>query len=127
MNKILFLIFLFSTICLAQEMATNPHGDNIKFACETCHATSDWNNVPIWKFNHDQTGYPLLGDHKTLKCIACHEDLHFNRVGIACIDCHTDIHKNEFGNRCEDCHNSNNWENRQFVFEEHNQTAMKAG
>ncbi|MCB0282532.1 MAG: hypothetical protein KDF60_08120, partial [Calditrichaeota bacterium] len=118
-----FLLLLLSTTTLfSQQSVKSPHGDNLNFACETCHTEADWHNVPSWKFNHDQTGYPLVGDHSTLKCFACHTDLHFNRVGIACMDCHTDIHKGEFGNRCEDCHNAVNWENRQEIFDQHFQT-----
>jgi len=106
----------------AQDNITSPHGSEMKIACETCHTTLDWNDVPQFKFNHDQVGYPLLGEHKFAECRSCHISLVFNQVGINCGDCHTDIHKGELGNRCESCHNSKNWENRQQIFEDHNQT-----
>ncbi|MCP4414008.1 MAG: cytochrome c3 family protein, partial [Gammaproteobacteria bacterium] len=107
---------------VAQNTVTSPHGDNLKIACEVCHTTLDWNDVPLFKFNHEQVGYPLSGEHKFAECSACHNSFIFSQVGTSCADCHTDIHKGELGNQCESCHNSKNWENRQQVIEQHNQT-----
>ncbi len=120
--KIFFLIALISNFLVAQDKVTSPHSNKLKIACESCHTTSDWKNVPRYKFNHDKVGYPLNGEHKFAECSSCHKSLVFSQVGIACADCHTDIHKGELGIQCETCHSSQNWENRRQVFDQHNQT-----
>ena len=100
----------------------NPHGD-IEIDCEECHNPTDW--LVIQKsihFDHDRTGFPLIGAHSQVKCRSCHESLVFHYIGTACIDCHLDIHKNELGFQCENCHTPENWENRQEIFDQHNST-----
>ena len=118
----IYILVLSASGVTAQNNVTSPHGDKLKIACESCHTTSGWNDVPRFKFNHDQVGYPLLGEHKFAECSSCHKSLIFSEVGIGCADCHTDIHKSELGNQCESCHRPQNWENRRQVFEQHNQT-----
>ncbi len=120
--KTLLILTLASTFLFAQTNVTNPHGEKLKMTCESCHITSDWNDVPRYKFNHNQVGYPLIGEHKFAECSSCHKSLIFSQVGIACADCHTDIHKGELGIQCESCHSYQNWENRREVFEQHSQT-----
>jgi hypothetical protein len=120
--KIILLILIASSFLMGQNNVTSPHGPKLKLACETCHTTADWKDVPRYKFNHDQVGFPLVGEHKFAECSSCHKSLVFNHVGIACADCHTDFHKGELGVQCETCHSSQNWENRQHVFDQHNQT-----
>ncbi|MBL1206254.1 MAG: hypothetical protein D8M58_12685 [Calditrichaeota bacterium] len=120
--KIFSILILMASALFSQNTITSPHGDDLKFSCESCHTTANWNDVPNHLFNHDQVGYPLIGEHKFADCSSCHKSLVFSRVGIACADCHTDIHKGELGIDCESCHNSQNWENRREVFELHNQT-----
>ena len=116
----LILILNFSSYAFGQEISDMPHGDDFKIACETCHTTEGWRvDQRFMIFNHDQTGFALLGEHKKAECRSCHESLVFNHIGHACVDCHTDIHKNELGIRCENCHTSENWENRQDVFQLH--------
>jgi hypothetical protein len=124
MSKIKLVMFFLLTVTFlyAQNNVTSPHGQKLKIACETCHTTADWKDVPRYKFNHDQVGFPLVGEHKFAECSSCHKSLVFSRVGIACADCHTDFHKSELGVQCETCHSSQNWENRQIVFDRHNQT-----
>ncbi len=105
-----------------QETLSNPHGD-IKLDCTTCHNTSDWFDIhPGKDFDHNQTGYPLTGAHRYVDCESCHENPVFAHIGHACADCHQDIHKAEFGSDCENCHSPQSWENRQELFQQHNQT-----
>ncbi|KAA3613157.1 MAG: hypothetical protein D8M58_12680 [Calditrichaeota bacterium] len=122
-TKIFMFIFIINSVFVnAQSSISNPHGDQLDIACEVCHITSDWRDVPRHKFNHDQVGFSIDGEHKYVECIDCHNTLVFNDVGTACADCHTDFHKAELGNQCESCHTAHSWENRDQVFKEHNKT-----
>jgi hypothetical protein len=106
----------------AQESKQNPHG-NIRFECSVCHSTMDWSiTADSLTFDHDKTGYKLIGAHRGITCRACHQKLIFSHIGIMCADCHQDIHKRELGIVCENCHSQLNWENRQEVYEQHNET-----
>ena len=97
-----------------------PHGDAFELDCELCHAPEDWQvNPDKIKFDHNSTGYPLLGRHQQTECRHCHENLIFSFIGTACVDCHSDIHKGELGFRCQTCHTPRSWENRREVFEQH--------
>lgn len=84
--------------------------------CEVCHSPASWSDV---LFEHDQTGYPLLGQHAKVDCRNCHfsDDAHqdiekqqFSFADKNCVQCHTNVHGNQFEKEgkttCTDCHNS---------------------
>jgi len=99
----------------------NPHGA-INIACETCHNSSDWNTIQVFKFNHDQTGFELKYAHKSIYCAECHENMVFKTGQKLCIDCHQDIHKAELGFQCQKCHSEKRWNERSLFIEMHSQT-----
>src|SRR5437763_241334 len=37
--------------------------------CAPCHVVGSWSTV---KFNHEKTGFPLLGAHEKVSCKGCH-------------------------------------------------------
>jgi hypothetical protein len=55
-------------------------------------------------FNHEQTGFPLVGKHQAVACETCHEGGKFKGIGRTCNSCHNDFHKGELGFECERCH-----------------------
>ncbi|MCB0284092.1 MAG: hypothetical protein KDF60_16010 [Calditrichaeota bacterium] len=117
--KIIFLIIILGVIqSFAQD---NPHGA-IDFPCETCHSSADWNTIHTYSFNHDQTGFSLVGSHKGVACLSCHQSLVFSKAGQECALCHLDIHKAELGNRCERCHNERFWNDISSFRSIHNET-----
>lgn len=120
--KIFLLIVSAFTLLFAQSTARSPHGAKLNIACKTCHTTNNWQDSTALKFDHNQTGYALIGGHKDTECISCHKSLVFSRIGIMCADCHSDIHKGELGIECQNCHNSMSWKNRSDIFEQHLQT-----
>ena len=73
--------------------------------CETCHVERDWKEII---FDHDKaTKYPLLGKHKTTKCVDCHKgDIYKEKLPTLCNSCHKkdDKHKGQEGEKCESCH-----------------------
>ena len=113
------LFFLLSTALLAQNGSQNPHGE-IKWDCQTCHTTDSWRQMrsPL-PFRHEDTGFPLIGEHKFAECASCHTSLKFAQVGTACADCHSDVHRGQFGVDCQSCHTSDSWQNQQEIFEIH--------
>jgi len=121
-NKIFIFALLISCTGYGQEAKKNPHGTKFNVPCLTCHNETSWTDLSDLKFDHDKTGYVLAGGHKYVSCTSCHRNLIFNYVAVTCADCHTDIHKGELGVECENCHNFYNWENRQEIWEQHQQT-----
>jgi hypothetical protein len=95
------------------------YGEN---SCVTCHTTESWQAVT---FNHDSTGYKLVGAHQKASCGGCHIDKTLTHVRQAfrglksqCSLCHEDAHGNQFAKRgitnCEKCHNNETWEMKNF-------------
>ncbi|MEZ4887063.1 MAG: cytochrome c3 family protein [Chitinophagales bacterium] len=52
-------------------------------ACLACHPTGDSDTA----FDHDNTNFPLTGEHIGVACLDCHAD-GFAGTSTACVDCH---------------------------------------
>lgn len=98
------------------------HNGNFGTNCKQCHSEESFsmaigNNA----FNHNQTGFPLIGKHRTLDCASCHDvggrvqasnafqdykgkDFH------ACTVCHEDVHETKFGSDCRQCHSETSFQ-----------------
>lgn len=82
--------------------------------CEICHVERSWKEIA---FDHDlKTKYPLLGKHKTIKCVSCHKperDIYKDKLEKTCVSCHKKdddkVHKGNFGPKCESCHVERDW------------------
>jgi hypothetical protein len=91
--------------------------------CKSCHAVSVWNEI---LFDHNATGFNLLGKHKQVTCRKCHFkensettlQQQFKWENQICTNCHNDIHFNQFSEKgtdnCERCHTNNNWNPEKF-------------
>lgn len=55
-------------------------------------------------FDHNRTGFPLVGKHQAVVCASCHQGGVFKGLSHACSSCHNDFHKGELGTECERCH-----------------------
>jgi Zn finger protein HypA/HybF involved in hydrogenase expression len=98
-----------------------PHGEMTR-DCQECHDAKTWSDISrMASFDHEQTGFSLIGTHKQTKCANCHKSLVFSKIGVACADCHTDIHRGQFGLSCQNCHSPQNWQNKQDIFKTHSQ------
>lgn len=95
--------------------------------CENCHNEMQWNSI---EFDHNKTGFELLGAHQKPSCRDCHfheseEGKYiqkFLNLGKECKVCHSDIHQNQFDEKyesCISCHNINKWKPSEF---NHNKT-----
>lgn len=94
----------------------NPHGP-IRLNCETCHTTINWKTLsPSMAFDHNrETGFPLLGLHKSVTCRTCHDNLAFVMARTDCHQCHQDVHKGQLGQNCGHCHHPSSWKPGSFV------------
>lgn len=89
--------------------------------CQACHNNMSWNTV---KFDHNLTGFNLLGVHSKLECKSCHFNQESNKflfasVSGTCKSCHNDVHLGQFEsdkneNVCIDCHSFENWQPSKF-------------
>ncbi len=103
----------------------NVHGQEIsvKFMgnnnCSGCHNTIGWGTI---SFEHDKTGFILLGKHNNVSCGSCHyrginenKEFKFTSLGKNCLVCHNDYHNGQFDDsECEKCHSFNNWQPSKF-------------
>lgn len=88
----------------------SPHGNSVKNDCADCHESSSWNIIASKiKFTHDQTNFKLLGQHKSISCRSCHQNLNFSNIKSECISCHLNIHKNSVSFDCSKCHSPQSW------------------
>jgi hypothetical protein len=87
------------------------HKKTLDKDCKKCHDYEAFKPAPF--FNHDKTGFPLAGAHKTVDCKLCHKVettngktfQHFANVPFKnCNACHVDPHKGKFGVDCKSCH-----------------------
>lgn len=87
------------------------HRKTLSSDCAKCHGTESF--VPASLFNHDRSGFPLKGKHRTTACVDCHpketrEGQPFQKfTGLAfgkCTDCHSEVHQSIHVKDCRDCH-----------------------
>ncbi len=85
------------------------HGGATFERCDRCHVATDWHTMRtgVTGFDHDATGFPLRGQHRTATCSACHTDRPL--TGGDCTQCHQDTHRGELDPRCDRCHDSRTW------------------
>lgn len=99
--------------CYSCHEQDNVHDDAMGEACADCHAPTDWKDV---EFDHDTTNYRLLGKHKEIGCLDCHEDQTFQNAATTCYGCHSedDPHNGRSGKECDNCHNPSDWADTSF-------------
>ncbi len=95
-------------------------------SCVKCHSEhhgTGFNSAKFdeEKFDHNLTGYELLGQHDVIECRDCHKvdfiadseikKLEGTFLGMdqACLLCHDDFHQETLGNQCIDCHGFDEW------------------
>jgi predicted CXXCH cytochrome family protein len=100
------------------------HTQDFGADCLSCHDGSD----RMQNFDHDQTGYPLVGIHAQINCTKCHQTGNLNETPSNCMNCHTEptIHQGMFEQTCDSCHTPDGWspaivDNRSFS---HTETAF---
>ena len=126
-----------STRCL--QCHENPHGTAVveKAGCESCHTTRNWKETG--PFDHNSTGYPLTGKHRTAACTGCHKPevpggkrlITFPGTTRLCGSCHADAHDGQFQTAqeaapdCARCHTSTNWQPTGFDHQRHSTFSLR--
>ncbi|MFA6128913.1 MAG: cytochrome c3 family protein [Bacteroidales bacterium] len=119
----------FSGIAFAS--CTDCHKDvhNNRFGkdCRKCHTEESFTKVAgLSTFNHEKTGYRLVGKHLAVECKSCHKQSLTAKLKFAlCTDCHKDYHKGQLikpgvTSDCKDCHSLAGFKGSSFTIERHN-------
>ena len=106
--------------CFSCHAAKDVHKGQFGRNCGACHQTTKWSGV---KFDHNATGFPLIGSHVKLDCRSCHTNDIFKGTPKDCFSCHAkdDHHNGQLGQDCSICHIPTGWENITF---DHNSSAF---
>jgi len=122
--------------------------------CTSCHSTGGWDRLNRTtlesRFDHETTGYSLVGAHSELQCASCHDSNQAQRDGIniqfdsgalakaypkpfadECTSCHADFHEGVFGESpggsvCDGCHSQDKWLPTEYDIIRHNNEAAFA-
>ncbi len=88
--------------------------------CEVCHTTTTWTGAV---FDHDASGFPLTGAHRTADCNQCHIGGTYAGTPQDCVACHRSDYDatNDpphqaagFGTDCDACHGTTTWQGATF-------------
>ena len=97
-------------LCTSCHHNDDEHRGRYGKKCQDCHNTRSWKKP---RFNHDKdTDYPLHGQHKKVRCDACHQgNLYKEKLSSDCFSCHQpdDVHHGQEGKKCTRCHNERGW------------------
>ncbi len=81
--------------------------------CTDCHDERGWQRAT---FDHDETDFPLLGEHREVSCESCHPAERYQHTPEDCYSCHllNDEHRGRYGRKCQDCHSPRAWDRIEF-------------
>lgn len=106
------------TACISCHRKDDRHQGALGEQCEQCHQTSLWTRQLA--FDHSKTDFPLLGQHRELRCVSCHINQQYQFADNRCISCHraNDIHSGSNGEDCGSCHSAKAWTEVRFDHDE---------
>ena len=108
------------TACLACHESdytgvTDPNHVTAGFStqCTVCHTTTAWTPAT---YDHNQTGFPLTGAHRTVTCNSCHAS-GYSGTSSECFACHSSDYSTAtpdhaaagFPTTCQTCHTTTAW------------------
>ena len=104
--------------CFACHEDDDAHAGEMGEKCGDCHEPAAWKPA---KFDHDETEFPLVGEHRDVACGLCHVATAGGGTRYAstpkdCGSCHRldDAHEGRFGPACGDCHDPGGWKRAEF-------------
>ena len=97
------------TQCVACHAKDDAHEGKLGKDCASCHSETAWKGGR--SFDHNKTGFPLVGRHAEAKCQSCHVKNVTDPLPKTCNGCHQkdDVHKGRNGPNCQDCHTPKQW------------------
>ncbi len=95
--------------CIGCHIQDDVHKEDQGIQCDDCHSETEWNKNVL--FDHDMTGFPLVGLHASAPCEECHLSHVYTEAKLNCDSCHQldDVHEKKLGDKCIQCHNPNGW------------------
>ena len=93
----------------------DPHRERLGSDCARCHETGDWQTYATKQFDHERTGYALVGKHTATDCAKCHTTpaatgpAYATTASRECAGCHKDVHGGRYGAACATCHTPEAW------------------
>lgn len=82
-------------------------------------------NAATSRFDHDPTGFPLTGTHKSVPCASCHINARYKTTPHNCFGCHNGMTAPGAAsllgahplttNYCEGCHRTTTWRDYSFI------------
>jgi hypothetical protein len=113
----------FCIVC-HENVHTRQFDNNLNAqSCGECHSTKNF--TERFKFDHNQTRYPLKGAHAKVECSTCHTPTNMlfpvksghrmnkylfpNLEKDSCLACHQDTHRGQLSKNCLQCHNESQW------------------
>ncbi|MFC1793382.1 cytochrome b/b6 domain-containing protein [Planctomycetota bacterium] len=113
-----FVLYDIGTGCV--ECHRDPHNDQFKKGCETCHSEQGWTGRWLVDAHGSNSSFPLKGKHNSVACVECHRvtegaklaESRFAGLGKTCEQCHTDPHAGQFVRDCQTCHSEEGWKGR---------------
>jgi hypothetical protein len=94
--------------CQACHAQDDAHQGSMGADCAKCHTPQGWQEA---KIDHATTRFPLLGQHASAACTACHINGVFKGTPLTCAGCHAkdDAHQGRLGADCAQCHTPTGW------------------
>jgi len=95
--------------CIDCHKEDDNHKGRLGEVCGDCHVESAWRDA---KFDHDETDFPLEGNHKDTSCNGCHANERYEDTPTECYACHRldDVHRGSRGQECNNCHSPRDWD-----------------
>ena len=109
--------------CFSCHEGDDAHAGTLGTQCGDCHTPEGWLNV---EFDHDTTGFSLIGNHQGPGCLDCHADDTFQDTPTTCYSCHAedDAHDGRSGTECGNCHSPVGWHETSFNHERDTQFSL---
>ncbi|HET9063633.1 MAG TPA: cytochrome c3 family protein [Candidatus Binatia bacterium] len=110
--------------CNECHVEDDPHRGTLGAECAACHDATSWAST---RFDHDDTGFRLIGAHAVTSCASCHPDQHYDGTPTTCADCHRidDVHRGRRGSKCTDCHGVVSWGRPKFDHDERTEFPLR--
>lgn len=106
---------------IEQGRGYHAHREVKKETCVSCHSDHHGRKFEMIRFeeadfDHQKTGYALMGAHDALECRGCHQQKYIQAqklkersntwlgLGKDCLDCHADYHQETLSGDCLNCH-----------------------
>ena len=99
--------------CIECHREDEPHRGRLGTSCQDCHSPLGWADA---RFDHAETDFPLVGEHRSVDCALCHPSERYEDTPNDCFGCHRldDSHKGRLGSECGECHSPRGWKNTAF-------------